>query len=122
MISTNFTFAPLRPFGAKKLASFAFVGLSLLSCLTLQAQVLGPDFSDYSYLDLGAPPGVPGPLGGLTLKAGDPNTLLIGGDANEASGAIYQIGLVRDVDGHITGFSGVASLYSPAPNIDGGLA
>lgn len=87
------------------------------------AQVIAPEFAaDYTLFDLGGPEGVPGPLGGLTLLAGDANTLLIGGDANNGDGAIYSIGLIRDMDGHITGFDGPATLYSTAPFIDGGLA
>jgi hypothetical protein len=52
---------------------------------------------------------------------GDPNTLLIGGFANTASGAIYSIDLVRDSEGHITGFSGSASLYAEGEYNDGGV-
>lgn len=59
-------------------------------------------------------------LGGLTFLNRD--TLLIGGNANTSSGYISQIGVSRDGDGHIVGFSGPASFYATAPNIDGGLA
>jgi hypothetical protein len=95
---------------------------SMLLAADAGAQTFGPDFaSDYSYTDLGGPPGVPGPLGGLTFKAGDNDTLLIGGSANNTAGAIYEIGVTRDPQGHVTGFAGSASLFAPAPNIDGGL-
>lgn len=57
----------------------------------------------------------------MTFLAGDPNTLLIGGHANDAAGAIYSIVVVRDGDGHITGFTGTAELFAAAPYIDGGL-
>jgi hypothetical protein len=88
-----------------------------------QAAIYGPDFIGlYTDISLGTPAGVPGPLGGLVLKAGDPSTLLIGGDANVAAGAIYSVGVTRDGGGHITGFSGPATLFSTAPFIDGGLA
>jgi hypothetical protein len=76
----------------------------------------------YSLLDLGAPPGITGNLGGLTLKAGNPNTLLIGGNANNPTGKIFAIGVVRDTDDHIVGFSGTATAYADAPEIDGDLA
>lgn len=90
---------------------------------TARSQTIDPFYSaNYSFIDLGGPAGVPGPLGGLTLKAGDPNTLLIGGDANNANGAIYEIGVTRDADNHIVGFSGTATQFATAPNIDGGLA
>ncbi|MDQ6860347.1 MAG: putative Ig domain-containing protein [Verrucomicrobiota bacterium] len=87
------------------------------------AQTIAPAFAnDYSLVDLGSAQGVPTNYGGLTLKSGDPNTLLLGGAANGASGAIYAIGVTRDANNHIIGFSGNASLFSTAPNIDGGLA
>ncbi len=53
--------------------------------------------------------------GGLTFKYDDPNTLLIGGAAGSPVGHIYQIAVTRDGNGHITGFSGSATLY-PGPN------
>jgi hypothetical protein len=84
------------------------------------AAVIGSDFSgNYSLLDLGTPGGVPGLLGGLTFL--DNDTLLIGGDANESNGAIYQIDVTRDGTGTISGFSGSASFFANAPFIDGGL-
>jgi hypothetical protein len=86
-------------------------------------EAMQPPFdADYSLADLGTPPGVPASLGGLTLKNGDPTKLLIGGSANGPSGAIYEIGVTRDVNGHINGFSGTATLFATAPYIDGGLA
>lgn len=97
--------------------------LATVSCITTtQAATLSAPFdADYTVIDLGAPAGVPNSLGGMTFL--DANTLLIGGSANGASGAIYAIGVTRDpVNNFITGFSGPASLYASAPNIDGGLA
>lgn len=75
----------------------------------------------YTAFDLGSVSGVPGFYGGVTFKLGDPNTLLLGGAANGPAGAIYEIGVARDGFGHITGFSGTASLFATAPEIDGGL-
>ena len=75
----------------------------------------------YTAFDLGSAPGVPGFYGGVTFKMGDPNTLLLGGSANNSAGKIYEIGVVRDGLGHITGFSGTASVFASAPQIDGGL-
>lgn len=91
----------------------------------IQAQTLAPEFAGaYSLVDLGTPAGVPTNFGGVTLKAGDINTLLLGGAANGASGNVNQVSLERNiVNGlnRITGFVGVASELSTAPNIDGGL-
>jgi hypothetical protein len=86
------------------------------------AAVIAPAFSgSYTVSDFGTPSGIPANLGGITFL--NNNTLLIGGAANQASGAIYRIGVNRDATTQqITGFSGPASFYASAPYIDGGLA
>src|SRR3977135_2066823 len=72
-------------------------------------------FSDYcSCTDLGSVPVVITPYGGLTFKYDDPDTVLIGGAANDFSGRIYQIRVTRDANMHIIGFSGTARLYPSA--------
>jgi len=107
------------------------LGAGLLLCAglwqTAGAQTATPTISpaysgSYALLDLGAPPGVTGSRGGLTLLAGDPNTLLVGGNANGPFGKIFSIGLMRDADSHIIGFDGSATEFATAPEIDGGLA
>ncbi|HEX8077053.1 MAG TPA: hypothetical protein VF511_04510, partial [Chthoniobacterales bacterium] len=75
------------------------------------AQIPYPFADYYSCVGLGAVPGVPTSYGGLTFKYDDPNTLLIGGTANDSSGRIYQIAVIRDATRHIVGFSGTAKLY-----------
>jgi hypothetical protein len=75
---------------------------------------------DYSCNSLGQPTDIAGPLGGITFL--DNDTLLIGGRANSSAGFIGAIDVVRDGANHITGFAGPATLFSTAPNIDGGLA
>lgn len=87
------------------------------------AQVVAPPFdTHYTMADLGAAPGVPVRYGGLTLKIDDPFTLLIGGRANEANGAIYAVRVVRDSENHIVGFEGTpATLFAQAPFNDGGV-
>lgn len=93
------------------------------------AQVIAPEFAGtYSLVNLGTPTDVPGSLGGLTLQSA--NSLLIGGNANSTSAAIYQIGVTRTLingQNRITGFSGSATQFATAPGIgsggiDGGLA
>jgi len=87
------------------------------------ATIITPAFSsDYSLVDLGSVPGLPGPYGGLVLEQGNNQTLLIGGAANGASGVVDSVGVTRDSNGHISGFGGSASQFSTAPYIDGGLA
>lgn len=86
------------------------------------AITVAPEFAaDYTAYDLGPVPGVPSPYGGLTLLRGEPNKLLIGGNANYSNGALYVVDVTRDGDGHITGFSGTASPYLNAPYNDGGV-
>jgi hypothetical protein len=98
----------------------AFVGL--VASAGAQVPALDSFYaSNYSITQLGSAPGVPGNYGGLTFKAGDPDILLIGGAANNASAAIYAVSVVRGTGGHITGFSGTATLFAQAGNIDGGL-
>jgi len=91
-----------------------------LSAKPAAALVIGPDFaSSYGIVDLGAVSGLPTNAGGLTFL--NSSTLLIGGAANQPAGAIYSVPVTRDAGGAITGL-GTATLYSTAPNIDGGLA
>src|SRR6476469_445000 len=91
------------------------------------AQIVSPFADSYSCVSLGSPAGVVTPYGGLTFKYDDPNTVLIGGAANDATGRIYQIGVIRNASGHIIGFSGTARLYPSATSRigqynDGGVA
>jgi hypothetical protein len=96
--------------------------LALLVAAPASAQqLIAPFDSAYSVHDIGTPPGVPNQLGGLTLKAGTTDRLLIGGEANGAGGALYEIGLVRDGAGHIVGFSGPATRVADAAYNDGGV-
>jgi hypothetical protein len=95
-------------------------GAALAPCSTALAQTVAPFYAaNYSIVNLGTPAGVPANLGGINFL--DNNTLLIGGNANGSSAAIYRIGLTRNAQDRITGFNGAATLYAPAPNIDGGL-
>src|SRR5512143_674140 len=69
---------------------FRSLALALASFVALASapaggQTLQPPFdTDYSIVDLGGVPSLPTPFGGLTFKAGDPNTILIGGAARAA--------------------------------------
>src|SRR3954470_1642996 len=86
------------------------------------AQTLDPSFADsYTLTNIGSPTGIPSPLGGLVLKAATTNRLLVGGSANTASGALYEVGITRDPQGHINGFSSGAARFGDAAWIDGGL-
>jgi len=97
---------------------------SVLFALTVPAaaQVIPPPFDrTYSFVTLGAPAGVPANLGGCTFRIGDPNALYICGAANGPSGMLFRVGVTRDAQNNITGFSGPAMPVSTAANNDGGL-
>lgn len=91
-----------------------------------QAATLVAPFSRfYSLTDLGSVPQLPPAYGGLTFKAGDSNTLLIGGAAGTPDAGIYAVRVRRTKDNHIIGF-GTASLLAKSPGtgkggIDAGL-
>ena len=99
-------------------AFFAFAGSASAACtgVTFAAAFAG----SYRGNDLGTPTGVTPNLGGVTFL--NNSTLLIGGGANGGAGYIASIGVTRDAQNHITGFTGPSSNYALAPNIDGGLA
>jgi hypothetical protein len=85
-------------------------------------QTIAPEFAGcYVYTNLGTPTGVPGYLGGINFDPTDLNYVLIGGEANGPAAALYRIRVDRAPDNHITAFSGTATVYATAPNIDGGL-
>jgi hypothetical protein len=95
-----------------------------LMCAPASAQVptLSPPFtSSYSVDVLQTPPGVPPRLGGLTLKAGTTDKLLLGGEADSATGALYEVTVARNAQGHISGFVGTATRYANAAYNDGGI-
>ena len=98
--------------------------VALVALMTVaSAQIVQPPYDgDYQVVDLGAVPDLPGPNGGLAFLPGDPDVLIIGGQANEASGMLYRVRVIRGVDGHIDGFSGPASLYADGAFNDGGVS
>lgn len=89
---------------------------------TAFSQTIDPFYSgNYSFASLGSVPGVPTNYGGLTLRAGSIDRLLIGGAANSSTGQLFEIGITRDGGGHITGFTGTATVFAEAPYNDGGV-
>src|SRR5262245_11474897 len=84
-----------RIFGAVLLAC---IGTAVALPRHATAQTLTPAFIGYGYTltDLGGVAGLPTSYGGLTIRASDPNTLYIGGEANTSAGALYTVALVRD--------------------------
>jgi hypothetical protein len=93
-----------------------------VDCASVGITLMPPYDADYTCLDLGEDLSIPPKWGGLTVKIDDPNTLLIGGNANYPEGALYAKGIVRDAECHVVGFTnGSASLYGSAPYNDGGV-
>lgn len=113
----------LHQFSGMRTILRILIGASLLAPTSILAFTLSEPFADfYSVRDLGSVPGVPTRLGGTTFKAGDPNTLLVGGNANQSNGQLYEIAVVRDENGRIVGFDGTAAPYAEAAFNDGGVA
>lgn len=85
--------------------------------------VLAADYDGlYTAYDLGTVPGMPpGHLGGCVVKYDDPNTLLLAGDSETATGGIYAIQVERGPCGHIVGFVGTASLVATTEYVDANL-
>ncbi|MEO5734888.1 MAG: PEP-CTERM sorting domain-containing protein [Rubrivivax sp.] len=89
------------------------LGLSTAAVVPAHAQTLGAEFAtNYSIFDLGSITGLPSNYGGLAFI--NANTLLIGGAANSAAGSLYTIGVTRNANGFVSGFSGTAQRYGGA--------
>jgi hypothetical protein len=102
-------------------ASVAILAVALSSDST--AAVLGTDFiAHYSLTDLGTVAGLPPSFGGMVFKAGDPNTLIIGGSANFAEGLFYELPVFRDGTGSVVGFGAPTALGSVGEFNDGGIS
>src|SRR5262245_23462077 len=105
----------------------AFLNRLLAVCIAciapfVSAQTVDPFYAGtYSLTDLGAIQGLPVSYGGLIFKAGDPNTILIGGAANTAAGRFYSVPVTRGAGGHIVSL-GAATQLGYGINNDGGIA
>src|SRR4051794_8458979 len=115
----------MRNLTMKSLSLFLRGSTFLLSLMTLTVVTRGQVFeapfdTSYTLTHLGQAPGVPSQYGGITFKSDDPNTLLLGGQANTPAGAIYSLKVNRDTNNHIIGFTGVATLFANAPGLGNG--
>lgn len=98
--------------------AFALVALPYAA----HAQTLTPGFAaQYTLTNLGSVTNIPTNYGCLLFQRDDPNTLLIGGSANQPAGALWSTAVIRDADNHIVGFS-PATRFCDAPGNDGGIA
>ena len=109
-----------RRHGARRL--FVFLSIALAAQAASAIEIAGDFAPFYTFSDLGAVPDLPVSYGGLAILRDDPNTLLIGGQANTASGLLYTITLTRDVDRHVTGFACTLAPYGTVGDYnDGGV-
>jgi hypothetical protein len=86
-----------------------------------EVELAAPFAPHYKAYALGKVPGVPNPLGGVIVKAGDPSTLLVAGESERATGALYAITVQRDPCNHIIGFVGSATKVADTPYVDANL-
>jgi hypothetical protein len=106
----------------RRAIGFVCVVAGLWPAAASAQQLEAPFRGTYSVRDLGTPPGVPSRLGGLTFFSGDSDVILIGGEANATTGALYAIRVTRGANGRINGYSGTAVRYADAAFNDGGVA
>ena len=96
----------------------------LVACVTplVCAQTVDPFYAGtYSLINLGSVAGIPTNYGGLIFKAGDPNTILLGGTANNSGGLFYSVAVTRGAGNHIVAL-GPATALGFGINNDGGIA
>ena len=104
--------------------SAALVGATAFSSAALADQCTSVTFGaaftgSYTCTSLGTPLGTTPNLGGLTFL--NNNTILIGNGANGPAGTLQTLGVTRDGNNHITGFSTPSTPWGTAPYNDGGL-
>jgi len=93
----------------------------LLVCLfrAANAQTVDPFYAgSYSLMNLGSITGLPTNYGGLIFK--DPDTIWIGGAANNPAGRFYAVTVTRGAGNHVVSFGAPAVLGFGTSN-DGGI-
>ncbi|MEZ4224481.1 MAG: hypothetical protein R3B13_26260 [Polyangiaceae bacterium] len=99
------------------------VASATLSPAGAEAKLSADYAQHYSAFLLGPVPGLPtdGHLGGCTISASDPDTLLVVGNSESPTGGLWSIGVVRDACGHIVAWKGTAQKLADAPYMDANL-
>jgi len=87
-----------------------------------QAQFVDPAYAgNYSIIFNGPAGDVPASYGGLLFQAGNPDTLLLMGGANQIGGTLNAVSVIRGAGNHITGFGPFTTVLASADRNDGGL-
>ena len=88
----------------------------------LPAQTILPPFNaGYTISNVGTIPGLSASYGAITFDRDDPNLLLCSKWNTVGLQNLYSIRVVRDAQGHVTGFTGTAAPIAQVDRIDGGL-
>ncbi len=91
------------------------VGL-LLGGHLVQAQSVDPFYAGhYSIRSISNILTVPRFLGGVVIRTNNPNVMLVAGESESPAAKIYQVTLQRGADGHITNFTGTATVFANTP-------
>jgi hypothetical protein len=104
------------------LCACALIALALSPNLFAAATIAPAYAGSYTITDLGNISSIPDPYGGLNVVAGNYNTLLLGGAANQAGGLFYTVPVTRGAGNHITGFGPTSVFGTAGAYNDGGLA
>jgi hypothetical protein len=93
-----------------------------LATTPLLAQTVQPPFDTlYTITNIGAIPGLPSTWGGIVFDRDDPNVLLCSRWNTVGQQNLFAIRVVRDAQGHVTGFTGTVTPRASADRIDAGL-
>jgi hypothetical protein len=95
---------------------------ALAAPASLLAQTVAAPFNAlYTVQNIGTIPGLASNWGAITFDHDDPNVLLCTRWATVGVQNLFAIRVVRDAQGHVTGFTGPLTPRAQADHIDGGL-
>jgi hypothetical protein len=101
--------------------SFACLAALAMPGFALAQTIQAPFNLAYTIANIGAIPGLQSNWGAIAFDHADPNTLLCSRWATNGVQNLFRVRVVRDAQGHVTGFSGTATPFAQADFIDGGL-
>jgi hypothetical protein len=105
----------------KTLPLLALAAVAGVSSLTAQT-VAAPFNPLYSITNVGTIPGLGTTYGGIAFDLQNPNKLLCGNWATIGSQNLFSVDVVRDAQGHVTGFAGPATPIGQADHLEAGLS